>query len=56
VHGNPDDVVTIDQAYALHGASNGSADLVVIDGADHTFSRHRRQLVETVVGWLTSKL
>ncbi len=56
VHGNPDDVVSIDQALALHQASNGSADLVVIDGADHTFSRHRRQLVETVVGWLTGKL
>lgn len=56
VHGNPDDVVYLDQAHALHKASNGSAELVVIDGADHTFSRHRRQMVETVVDWLTRKL
>ncbi|HLF28625.1 MAG TPA: alpha/beta fold hydrolase [Anaerolineae bacterium] len=56
VHSNPDDVVNIDQAYGLHKASNGAADLVIIDGADHTFSRHRRQLVETVGGWLARKL
>lgn len=56
VHSNPDDEVAIEQAYELHQASNGSAELIVIDGADHTFSRHRRQLVETVVGWLTRKL
>lgn len=56
VHSNPDDVVAVEQARELHAASNGSADLVIIDGADHTFSRHRRQMVETVVGWLTRKL
>jgi len=53
VHGNPDDAVSIDQATALHRASNGSAELVIIDGADHMFSRHRRQMVDTVVTWLT---
>jgi dipeptidyl aminopeptidase/acylaminoacyl peptidase len=56
VHSNPDDTVSIDQAYALHEASDGSAELVVIEGADHGFSRRRRQLVETVVGWLIRKL
>ncbi len=56
VHSNPDDEVAIEQAHELHQASNGSAELIVIDGADHTFSRHRRQLVETVVGWLTRQL
>jgi hypothetical protein len=56
VHGNPDDEVSIDQAYALNTAAVGSADLVIVEGADHTFSRHRQQLVETVVGWLTKKL
>ena len=55
VHGNPDDEVDVDQARALHAASNGSAELVVLEGADHTFSHHRRQMVETVVDWLTRK-
>lgn len=56
VHGDTDDVVAIEQARALHQASNGSANLSVIAGADHGFSRHRRQMVELVVGWLTRKL
>lgn len=56
VHGNRDDTVDLDQARALHQASDGSAELVVIEGADHGFSQHRQQLVETVVGWLTRKL
>lgn len=53
VHGNPDDDVSLDQARELHNASKGAAELAIIDGADHAFSRHRPQLVETVVGWLT---
>ena len=56
VHGNPDDAVSIEQAQVLHEASKGLAEMIVIEGADHTFSRHRRQLIETVVGWLTRKL
>ena len=56
VHANPDDSVSIEQAQALHAASHGSADLIVIDGADHTFSRHRRQMVERVVDWLSRRL
>ena len=56
VHGNPDDLVVTEQARELYQASNDTAELVVIAGADHTFSRHRRQLVDTVVGWLTGKV
>jgi hypothetical protein len=56
IHSNPDDEVAIEQARELHHASNASAELIVIDGADHTFSRHRRQLVDTVVGWLSRQL
>jgi hypothetical protein len=56
VHANPDDIVAIEQARELHAASDQSADFAIIDGADHDFSRHRRRMVETVVGWLTRKL
>ncbi|HEY4691497.1 MAG TPA: alpha/beta fold hydrolase [Anaerolineae bacterium] len=56
VHGDSDDLVVIEQARELHQASKEAAEMAVIEGADHAFSRHRRQLVETVVGWLTRKL
>ena len=56
VHGDADEVVPVDQARALYQASSGLDDLVVIDGADHSFSHHRRQMVEAVVTWLTRNL
>jgi hypothetical protein len=56
VHGDADDVVPIDQARLLHERSNRTAELVVIESADHSFSRHRRRMVETVVKWLGNKV
>lgn len=56
LHGDADDVVPVDQARALYHASSGLDDLVIIEGADHRFSRHRRQMVETVVKWLNRQL
>jgi len=52
VHGSADDVVPVEQARALYQASSGLDDLVVIEGADHAFSQHRRQMVDVVVNWL----
>lgn len=56
VHGSDDKEVPIEQAYALHKMSNGVTDLRMIADADHSFSHHRAQMVETVVSWLTSKM
>ncbi len=56
VHGDADDDVPVDQARALYQASSGLDDLVIIEGADHRFSHHRRQMVETVVRWLNRQL
>ena len=56
LHGDADEVVPIDQARALRQASSGLDDLVIIERADHAFSRHRRQMVESVVAWLIRTL
>lgn len=52
VHGDADDVVPVEQARALRQAASRSIELVILKGADHAFSRHRRQMVEAVVEWL----
>jgi dipeptidyl aminopeptidase/acylaminoacyl peptidase len=56
VHGDADEVVSIDQARLLHERSNRTAELVVIKGADHSFSGHRKQMVDAVVNWLNDKV
>lgn len=52
VHGRDDEVIPYFMALALHEASGRRASLVTIEGADHTFTGHRTQLVDTVTGWL----
>jgi fermentation-respiration switch protein FrsA (DUF1100 family) len=56
VHGTADIAVPLSQATELESRSGKAAELALIEGADHIFSRHRRQLVNTVVGWLQKKL
>ena len=56
VHGTADTAVPPAQATELESRAGDAADLVLIEGADHIFSRHRRQLVETVIPWLQKKL
>jgi len=56
LHGDADEVVLVDQAHALYRASSGLDDLVIVEGADHHFSRHRQQMVETVMKWLNNQL
>jgi uncharacterized protein len=52
IHGTQDEVIPYWMAPALHEASNKRADFVTIEGADHTYTQHRVQLLETVTGWL----
>lgn len=41
VHGTADGTVTVDDARALHDAAGGRPELLLLDGADHTFeARH----------------
>lgn len=56
VHGTADEIVPVSQARELESRAADAAELVLIESADHTFSGHRRQLVEMVVAWLGQKL
>lgn len=53
VEAGADRIVGVDQTRAL--AEAGNADLAVVDGADHLFTRpdHARKLAEIVVDWAT---
>ena len=55
VHGTADEIVPISQAMELKQRAPG-AELALIEGADHSFSQQRGQLVNTVVTWLKEKL
>ena len=52
VHGSEDDVVPIADSHDILAQASDTAELVVIDGADHVFSEHAQVMVERVVGWL----
>ena len=56
VHGTADEVVPMSQAMELKSKAGDIADLVTIENADHGFSLHRKQLLETVVTWLMKKV
>jgi pimeloyl-ACP methyl ester carboxylesterase len=52
VHGTADELTPYYMAEALYAASGKRATLITIEGADHTFTRHRQVLVEAVTRWL----
>ena len=54
VHGTEDEIVPYFMAPALSQAAGQHATLITLEGADHTFTQHRSQLVEAVTGWLIS--
>lgn len=52
IHGSDDPAVPVDGSRQFFREYAGPKELVVIDGADHGFSRHMPKLQETVVTWL----
>lgn len=52
LHGTADEVVPLYHAEALQYASGNKAELQRIEGANHTYARHRSELVAAVTGWL----
>ncbi len=52
IHGANDEVAPPSQGDELKHGLGPAADLVKVEGADHGFSRHRNQVVDTVVSWL----
>ncbi len=55
VHGTADDQVPMAQALELKQHAGDSADLYLIEGADHWFAGHRPRMVNKVVSWLNRK-
>jgi pimeloyl-ACP methyl ester carboxylesterase len=56
VHGTADETVPMSQAMELKSQAGDAAQLVMMEGADHGFGLHRKQLTETVVTWLKAKI
>jgi uncharacterized protein len=52
VHGTADELIPYWMASGLYDASGQKAVLQSLEGADHTFTQHRAQLVDTVTSWL----
>jgi dipeptidyl aminopeptidase/acylaminoacyl peptidase len=52
VHGTDDRWIPAEHARRLHAHAGQPSRYVEIDGANHDFAWHRRQLRELVVGWL----
>ncbi|XP_048563472.1 uncharacterized protein LOC125543995 isoform X2 [Triticum urartu] len=53
VHGSADEIIPVEDAYefAKHIPTHK---LCVVEGADHCFTRHRKELSDAVVGFITS--
>ncbi|XP_044976215.1 uncharacterized protein LOC123443757 isoform X1 [Hordeum vulgare subsp. vulgare] len=53
VHGSADDIIPVEDAYefAKHIPTHK---LCVVEGADHCYTRHRKELSDAVVGFITS--
>ena len=51
IHGTEDDDVPIQDSLDIFERANEPKALVKIDGADHVFSNHTPQMVQTVIDW-----
>lgn len=53
VHGDKDDIISVDEAYKAHKLNAENIDLTIIPGADHMFSDkdHRADVAEQIVAW-----
>jgi uncharacterized protein len=53
VHGTADRWVPVDRARELRERAGPSCCYVEVEGADHAFSRHRPELADLIIGWLS---
>ena len=55
VHGDHDEIVSVEEAYFAHKLNPADIDLAIIPGADHMFiqENHRRQVAALVVDWFS---
>ena len=68
IHGSEDETVNVEQAqrsFALAGREQAQRSfalagrpkkLVIVNGADHSFTNHSNKAAEEVIGWLRSRL
>lgn len=51
IHGSADTVIPVSNSYALKNATKGGVDVVIIDGADHSFKQpeHEKELIEKTI-------
>ena len=58
VHGDKDEIIPVREAYKAREMSNGGAQLEVIAGADHMFSRKedRQAVSQLVVEWFKNHI
>lgn len=54
IHGTKDELVSPAEAEIIYQAAGEPKQMVLIDGADHQFSQHYRQVWRVVAGWLRS--
>lgn len=53
IHGEPDDVVPVSQAQALHDRAGEPKKIILHPDANHSFTWHRTWLIEQLLPWLT---
>jgi alpha/beta superfamily hydrolase len=52
INGRSDKIVGVDEAEEVYRAANEPKNLVIIESADHTFSRKEDELVEQTMNWI----
>jgi dipeptidyl aminopeptidase/acylaminoacyl peptidase len=55
LHGSLDEIVPVEHAYKLHEAAPHSR-LEIVEGADHTFSKHLNKVINLSLEWLKKYL
>jgi pimeloyl-ACP methyl ester carboxylesterase len=57
VHGDEDDVVPIEDSHDILAKTDGQAQLITLEGANHVFSdEHTPVMVEKVIAWIKTQL
>lgn len=56
IHGSEDETVNVEQAQRSFALAGRPKKLVIVSGADHSFTNHSNKAAEEVIGWLRSRL
>lgn len=56
IHGSEDETVNVEQAQRSFALAGRPKKLVIVNGADHSFTNHSNKAAEEVIGWLRSRL